>query len=225
MWRSLEKESNEVYAGEALEHAKLVPADLTVLHPEYVQAKKSNLNYEMAKIHWSFALEIGVEGEGTPSIHNAAVKATTKGASKAGQTELAMETVKLFDCSTISRMIKESMSWWSLLQCFVPLSCRKSSYTFTSGVTMEPYSPQRHHEYQQKGMEIVGQVNTAREQQDTTLVHLNQINQEIETLVSTKMDLEARCSGLDLEEEWLDENEGFIHERAFMDPMNFHETS
>ncbi|KAF8315303.1 uncharacterized protein EI90DRAFT_3021955 [Cantharellus anzutake] len=107
MWRSLEKESNEVYAGEALEHAKLVPADLTVLHPEYVQAKKSNLNYEMAKIHWSFALEIGVEGEGTPSIHNAAVKAMTKGASKAGQTELAMETVKLFDCSTISRMIKE----------------------------------------------------------------------------------------------------------------------
>jgi hypothetical protein len=34
-WRSLEKESNKVYAGEALERAKLVPADFdSVLQPK-----------------------------------------------------------------------------------------------------------------------------------------------------------------------------------------------
>ncbi|KAF8322945.1 uncharacterized protein EI90DRAFT_3019937 [Cantharellus anzutake] len=63
MWRSLEKESNEVVL-QPKGCERWVFDCHHVLHPEYVQAKKSNLNYEMAKIHWSFALEIGVEGEG-----------------------------------------------------------------------------------------------------------------------------------------------------------------
>ena len=84
---------------------------------------------------------------GTPSIHDAAVRATTKAGDGIEGKELGAKTVKLFDCTTISQMIQESMSWWSLLRRFIPKDSRKVPYTCISGVVIQPYLPQHLHEH------------------------------------------------------------------------------
>jgi hypothetical protein len=148
----------------------------------------------------------------TPSLHSAAVTATMGGGNKAGQEELGAETVDLFNCSAISSMIEGSMSWWTLLGRFVPQASRKSTYIFCSGVSIQPYSPERHRHYQEIESDGFGQVKVAEAQRDTALYHLDQINDEIETMALSRADWEERHSELDLEGQRLDEGENFLHE-------------
>ena len=97
----------------------------------------------------------------TSSIQDAAVRATV-GDGVEGK-ELGTETVKLFNCSKIGRMIQESMSWWSLLRRFVPQNSRKEPYTFTSGIVTQPYSPQLLHEHEGVKDGAVQQVKRVKE--------------------------------------------------------------